>query len=301
MRLAFLGTPEAAIPSLRALVEAGHDVGVVVTRADRRRGRGSALVASPVKRVANELGLTVTDDLSAVGRAGVERGVVVAYGAMIPAGLLAEVPMLNVHFSLLPRWRGAAPVARAILAGDTETGVDVISLEATLDTGPIHDEVRVPVADKTLSELTGELAEAGASSLVSVLASAALLAHPRPQVGAATYANKLTGADFLVDPSMPVDLAARVVRLERSWVVVDGRRLRIARAHVEESTGEAGVVHANGALSLQFIDGALVLERIQPEGGREMTSSAWCAGARLARNVRWEQPVSPGRPVGSGA
>lgn len=129
MRLVFLGTPEAAVPSLRALVEAGHDVVLVITRPDRRRGRGSALSPSPVKVAATQLGLAVSHRLGDVNDIRVERGVVVAYGAIIPQLVLDRVPMLNVHFSLLPRWRGAAPVQRAILAGDEETGVSIISLK----------------------------------------------------------------------------------------------------------------------------------------------------------------------------
>ncbi|MDE3064659.1 MAG: methionyl-tRNA formyltransferase, partial [Acidobacteriota bacterium] len=126
MRLAFLGTPAAAVPTLRALVEAGHDVEVVVTRPDRRRGRGGEVSHSPVQLAAEELGLRVAHSLDGLDALEVERGVVVAYGSLIPAEVLARVPMLNVHFSLLPRWRGAAPVARAILAGDDETGVSVM-------------------------------------------------------------------------------------------------------------------------------------------------------------------------------
>ncbi len=304
MRLAFLGTPEAAVVSLRALVEAGHDVGIVVTRPDRRRGRGGALVASPVKRAAREMGLPVSDDLGAVREARVERGVVVAYGALVPAALLAEVPMLNVHFSLLPRWRGAAPVARAILAGDAETGVDVISLEASLDTGPIHAEARVPIAEKTLSELTGELAELGSRLLIEVLANASLLAHPHAQIGEAIYARKLDATDFALDPSMDVARAARVARLEASRVTIAGRRLRIVSAHVDhESAAQppAGGVGVTRAVSLGFDDGALVLDRVQPDGGRVMTSAAWWAGARLVEPLRWEGAIRPDGPVGSGA
>ena len=305
MRLAFLGTPDAAVASLRALVDAGHEVALVVTRADRRRGRGGALVASPVKRAALDLGLNVTDELGAVRDSRIEWGVVVAYGALIPASLLGEVPMLNVHFSLLPRWRGAAPVARAILAGDVETGVDVISLEATLDTGPIHAEARVKVADKSLSELTEELADVGSRVLVDVLASSQLLAHPRPQVGEAIYARKLDSTDFVLLESMDVASAARVARLERSAVLIGGRRLRILRAHVDvragARSGEAGRVLVNGALALEFRDGTLVLDSVKPDGGRAMASAAWWAGARLGEPLRWEGPIAPDRPVGSGA
>src|SRR5487761_2013917 len=138
MRLAFPGTPEAAAPTLQALVDAGHDVALVVTRPDRRRGRGAALSNSPVHETARGMGRDVAPPLGDLAAAAVERGVVVAYGALVPAEVLARIPMLNVHFSLLPRWRGAAPVERAILAGDVETGVSVMTLEATLDTGPVH-------------------------------------------------------------------------------------------------------------------------------------------------------------------
>src|ERR1700690_3413613 len=176
MRLAFLGTPEAAVPSLRALVDHGHDVALVVTRPDRKRGRGSQLSASPVKACADELGLTISHRLGDLDDVEVERGVVVAYGRLIPSEVLERVPMLNVHFSLLPRWRGAAPVERAILAGDAETGVSVMTLEVELATGPVHVERRVAVDDKSLTELLGELSLVGAEALVEVLGSPSLLA-----------------------------------------------------------------------------------------------------------------------------
>ena len=289
MLLAFLGTPEAAVVCLRALVEAGHEVRIVVTRPDRRRGRGGALTPSPVKRAALELGLRVGDDLGDVSSAEVDLGVVVAYGAMIPAALLAEVAMLNVHFSLLPRWRGAAPVARAILAGDEETGVDVMGLEATLDTGPVFAEARTSVDDKTLSELTDELAHLGAKTLLDVLASEELLAHPRPQVGEATYAKKRDAETFRVDSSMDADVAARIVRLERTFLVLGGRRLRVCRAHVVDSGGPPGgvSVDAEGVIA-HFSNGSLVLDEVQPDGKRPMTSGAWWAGARLDSAARWE-------------
>src|SRR5664280_283244 len=121
-RLVFLGTPDAAVPPLRALAAAGHDIALVVTRPDKKRGRGGALLPSPVKAAATELGLAVTDSLDEVAGAGAELGVVVAYGRIIPVAILDQLPMVNLHFSLLPRWRGAAPVERAILEGDAETG-----------------------------------------------------------------------------------------------------------------------------------------------------------------------------------
>ena len=284
MRLAFLGTPEPAVASLRALVEAGHDVRMVITRPDTRRGRGGARSASPVKRAAIELGLRVGHD-----GLDVERGVVVAYGALIPSALLERIPMLNVHFSLLPRWRGAAPVERAILAGDEQTGVAIMSLEAGLDTGPVHLERRVDVGTKTAAQLTDELAVLGAAGLVAVLASPELLEHPRAQVGEVTYAKKLTTETFHVTPDMPLDLIERTVRLGRAFTFVAARRLGIVAAHRGPVTPlPAGTVGTDGgAVVLSAADGSLVLERVRPEGGIDMSSTAWWAGARLEPHAAW--------------
>ncbi len=153
-RLVFLGTPEAAVQPLRTLVRAGHDVALVVTRPDKRRGRGAALVPSPVKAAATELGLPVTDSLDDAVGVGAELGVVVAYGRIIPVAVLDRLPMVNLHFSLLPRWRGAAPVERAILEGDAETGVCLMAVEAGLDTGAIYAEVATAIdEDETADEL----------------------------------------------------------------------------------------------------------------------------------------------------
>jgi methionyl-tRNA formyltransferase len=290
MRLAFLGTPEAAVPALRALVGAGHDVAVVVTRPDRRRGRGAELSHSPVHLAADELGLVVGHSIEDVTRAGVARAVVVAFGSLIPAHVLARVPMLNVHFSLLPRWRGAAPVERAILAGDRETGVCVMSLEETLDTGPVHLVRRVDVDDKTLSQLTGELAQLGAAALVEVLGTPELLSSPQPQVGEATYAAKLMAETFHLDPAMSWDAFERTVRLERAFTIVGGRRLRVLRTHRLDAPGlEPGTVVAReGEVALALGDAAAALDEVQPEGARPMAGSAWWHGARLTTaTARW--------------
>ena len=153
MRLVYLGTPEAAVPPLRALVDAGHEVALVVTQPDKRRSRGGRSDPSPVKAAALELGLPlvtpekareVVDDVAA---SGAEAGVVVAFGQLLPTALLEALPLgfVNVHFSLLPRWRGAAPVERALLAGDEETGVCLMQIEAGLDTGPVFACDRVPI------------------------------------------------------------------------------------------------------------------------------------------------------------
>nr|MCU0261798.1 methionyl-tRNA formyltransferase [Ilumatobacteraceae bacterium] len=180
MRLVFLGTPEAATVPLRRLVDAGHEVALVVTRVDTRRGRGSGVSPSPVKATALELGLPVSHEVDDVLRTGAELGVVVAFGRIIKPHVLAGVPMVNLHFSLLPRWRGAAPVERAILAGDAETGVCLMDVEEGLDTGGVHACVATPIGDdETASELRARLVALGSELLVDRLAAGLGVASPQ--------------------------------------------------------------------------------------------------------------------------
>src|SRR5580698_1153994 len=161
-RLVFLGTPDAAVAPLRTLVDAGHEVALVVSRADKRRGRGGGPQPSPVKEVALERGLPVTASLDHAAGAGAELGVVVAFGRIIPVAILDRLPMVNLHFSMLPRWRGAAPVERAILEGDSETGVCLMAVEAGLDTGPIYAEDTTEIRDdETADELRARLVGLG--------------------------------------------------------------------------------------------------------------------------------------------
>jgi methionyl-tRNA formyltransferase len=289
MRLAFLGTPEAAVPTLDALIAARHEVVLVVTRVDKRRGRGSELSPSPVKVAALAHGLRVSHRLSDVEGSAAELGVVVAYGAIIPAPLLEVVPMLNVHFSLLPRWRGAAPVQRAILAGDEVTGVSIISLEAALDTGPVHVERRVPIEEKSAADLTHELALVGAAALVEVLASPALLANPVAQSGEATYAEKLTKETLHLEPSGSATLALRTVRLGGAFCFVDAVRLTVFSAHRSTtSIAEGSAVLIDGEVVLGTRDGAFALSAVRPEGSATMDPSAWWRGRRHGdRTTQW--------------
>jgi methionyl-tRNA formyltransferase len=287
MRLAFLGTPEAAVPSLDALLAAGHEVVVVVTRPDRRRGRGSALSPSPVKAAALEHGLHVVHRLGDLADVEVERGIVVAYGAIIPAPLLERIPMLNVHFSLLPRWRGAAPVERAILAGDRETGVSIMTLEPSLDTGPVHLERRVEVGEKTAAQLRGELGVVGAAALVEVLASSDMLAHPLPQVGEATYAEKITKETLHLVPTMSNDVALRTVRLGGAYFFAAGKRIAVVRATADGANVESGVIVADDrGVVLGCDSGSLMLAEVRPEGSSTMDARSWWRGLHL-KDLSW--------------
>lgn len=285
-RLAYLGTPELAVPPLEALLAAGHEVALVVSRPDRRRGRGGAVAPSPVKAAALARGLAVTDEVGAVAGAGAELAVVVAYGRLIPADLLAAVPMVNLHFSLLPRWRGAAPVERAILAGDEVTGVCVMAVEEALDTGALYACEEVAVAPgEHLGPLRDRLVARGSALLVALLADGvAGLPAPRPQEGEPTYAEKLTPGELALDWSRPAEALARVVRLDRAWTTFRGHRLRVLEA-VAEPGPAAGPPPTPGTVEGARVatgDGWLVLRTVQPEGRAPMAAGDWARGARPA-------------------
>jgi methionyl-tRNA formyltransferase len=269
-RLAFLGTPEVAVPPLRAIVAAGFDVALVVSQPDRRRGRGSARSPSPVKAAALELGLPVTEQVADVVDAGVDLGVVVAFGRIIRLPVLEAVPMVNLHFSLLPRWRGAAPVERAILAGDERTGVDLMVVEEGLDTGGIYGRVELVIGpDETLDDLRGRLVAAGTDLLVEQLSAG--LGAPVPQQGDAVYAAKIEPEELEIDWASPAVAIHRLVRLGGAWTTHEGRRLKVWRTALAP-TGE-GVEVRTGS-------GALELLEVQPEGKARMDAAAWARGAR---------------------
>jgi len=280
VRLAFLGSPAAAVPTLRALVDAGHDVALVISGADRRRGRGGASSPTPVKAAALELGLVVSERLDDVLDADVELGIVVAYGRIVPVRILEQVPMLNVHFSLLPRWRGAAPVERAILAGDDLTGVCVMEVAEGLDTGAVHAIAEVPIGDETTaSELTDRLAVVGAELMVGVLSGGLGVGTRQPASGV-TYARKLSSDDRRLDWSLPASELHRVVRIGGAWTTFRGARLKVLEAHPVDASAAASDVGTVRGTRVGCAGGtALELIRVQPEGRSGMDASDWVNGA----------------------
>lgn len=287
MKVVFLGSPGPATPTLRALVAAGHQVLGVVTQPDKRRGRGGDLIPTPVAQVARELNIPIWHDLSNVATCGAELGVVVAYGKIIKQELLDQVPMINVHFSLLPKWRGAAPVERALLAGDEVTGVCIMGLEAGLDTGPIFARAETPIGKKSSLDLLNELAEMGASLCVSVMAPG-VLPEPEPQVGEATYAAKLGPEDFILESDRRAIELERTVRLGRAYTFINGLRVRIHVGEVaEHQSAQPGEVDFDGELLLICNGGALRVRELQAEGSRRMSSGDWWRGVRLAEPIRW--------------
>ncbi len=267
MRIVYLGTPDMAVPPLRALVDAGHDVALVVTRVDKKRGRGGALSPSPVKAAAIELGLPVSHDPDDVLSVQAELGVVVAYGRIIKPHILDDLPMVNGHFSLLPRWRGAAPVERAMLAGDDVTGVCVMALEETLDTGGIYARAEVPISrTTTASELRETLVEVCSDLLVDTLSQPLgdWIHDPTPQAGEPLYAAKLSKAEFEIDWDQPAEVIHRLIRVGGAWTTFRDKRLKI--------------------LTADLVDGRIVPLSVQPEGKGAMVFEAWRNGAQPARD-----------------
>ena len=282
-RLVYLGSPEIAVAPLRALVAAGHDIALVVTNPDRRRGRGKDLMPTPVKAAAVELGLAVSHELDDVLEVDADFGVVVAYGHIIGNHILDAVPMVNIHFSLLPRWRGAAPLERAILAGDETTGVCLMEIAEALDEGDVYDRVEVPIGDSTLDELRRALVDASCELLVTALADG--LAEPEPQVGEATYARKLKADDFVLDLARPARELVRIVRLGRAHTTLDGRRFAVKAATVD-STSHDRQPGTLDDVRVATGEGWLVLDTVQPEGKKPVAAADWRRGARLDSNTR---------------
>lgn len=272
---------------MRALVDAGHEVVVAVTRPDRRRGRGPATSPSPVKAAALASGVPVVHGtaplLELAAGPGELLGVVVAYGRIVPEHVLARVPMVNVHFSLLPRWRGAAPVERAILAGDQTTGVSIMALEPELDTGPVYARAEVPIAPgEHAGSLRSRLADAGIRLLLEVLGGP--LPEPSPQRGEPTYADKIAPGELELRWDRPAVELERVVRLDGAWTRWRGRRLRVLDAEaVPAPLGAAAHDRPPGTLfdgAVLAGEGALRLVTVQPEGRAPMPAAAWLRGAR---------------------
>jgi methionyl-tRNA formyltransferase len=296
LRLVFAGTPEFAVPALRVAAMQGELL-AVYTQPDRPAGRGRQLAPSPVKAEASARGLpvvqpeTLRDPLARAALAALEPDllIVVAYGLILPASVLA-IPRLgcwNVHASLLPRWRGAAPIQRAIEAGDAETGVALMQMEKGLDTGPVLLERRTPIgAAETAGELHDRLARLGAQVLEDGLQRQrdGSLPAPRPQPAeGVTYASKIDKAEARLDWTRPALELERRVRAFHPWPVceaeVAGERLRIHAAHALPAAHPAppGTLLATSheGIDIACGDGALRLLRVQREGGRPMPAADW--------------------------
>ena len=239
-----------AISTLRALVAAGHDVALVVSAKDKRRGRGGALLPSPVKAAALELGIPVTDRVDDILELDPlpELGVVVAFGRLIKPHVIDAVPMINVHFSLLPRWRGAAPLERAILAGDERTGVCVMAIEESLDTGAVYRCAEIPIdPDATADDLRWVLVDEGTRLVLDVLEHGP--GTPTPQAGEPVYASKIDPAELELDWTKPAIDLHRLVRIGGAWTTHHGHRLKVWRTALPAGSEVAPVQ----PIKMQFV------------------------------------------------
>ncbi|MDH4139608.1 MAG: methionyl-tRNA formyltransferase [Coriobacteriia bacterium] len=305
MRVVFMGTPEFAVAPLSALA-GRHDVLAVYTQPDRPRGRGRRLTPSPVKELARQLELPVRqpetlkdpDVVSQLRQLQPDIVCVAAYGLIVPGEVLA-VPThgcVNVHASLLPRHRGAAPVHRAILEGDSVTGVVVMRMEEGLDTGPFTHAVRVPVDEHDVASLTAILAEKGATALVETLdeIEAGIVSWTDQNDADATYAHKVGAADVALEPAIEAETALRRVRAStpsaRSRACVHGVPLEVLAAqHTDRQVASGRAYTDKHSLVLGFLDGALRLERVKPAGKAEMDAAAYARGAHIPPDAFWER------------
>lgn len=304
MRILFAGTPPFAAAALDALAEAGHDIALVLTQPDRPAGRGMKLTPSAVKQAAQARGLPLYQPTSLrtpeaqaeLAAADADVMVVAAYGLILPQPVL-DLPRfgcLNIHASLLPRWRGAAPIQRAILAGDTETGITIMQMDAGLDTGAMLAKTGVPIRETdTAASLHDTLAAAGAQAIVAALANYPALVPQAQDDTQATYAAKLSKEEAKLDWRQPADVLARAVRAYNpapgAWTLLDGAPLKIWSAQAFAGSGEPGTALLADAdcLVVACGSGALALQAIQPAGGKRMTAAAFLTGRPVPAGTRF--------------
>jgi len=315
VRILFFGTPAFAVPSLRALANSPHQVVAVVTQPDRPRGRGQKLVPSEVKAAAIELGLDVwqaerlrTEEFeNRVRAAAADLGVVAAYGRILSASLLSipRLGMINVHASLLPRWRGAAPVHRAVIAGDSETGVTIMQVVEALDAGPMLARLPTPIGpDESSDVLEARLAELGAGLLietVNAMARGPLTASPQDE-RAVTYAAKLERHESSLDWHQPAPVLHNLIRGLQPWPVcaalLHGRRVMLRKSHPiadERHTATPGTILRvdSDALVVAASAGAIRLLDLQPEGRPPMTIRDYLNGRPLNPGDRFDRWTPP--------
>lgn len=299
MRLVFMGTPDFAVPALDALAKAGHDIAAIYSQPPRPAGRGKALQPSPVHMRAEALGLEVRvpvslrdpEEQARFAALAIDAAVVAAYGLILPMPILAapRLGCFNIHASLLPRWRGAAPIHRAILAGDAVTGVTIMDMEAGLDTGPMRAMAEVPIDRKTAGDLTRELATKGAALMAEVLGRLdAYPPRPQPDQGV-TYAAKIDKAEARLDFAQGAEQAERQVRAFNpapgAFFELNGERIRILSAEVEPISGEPALLLDERLLIGCGAD-ALRATRVQRAGRGAMSADELLRGFPIPVGTR---------------
>jgi methionyl-tRNA formyltransferase len=298
MRVIFMGTPEFAVPTLTALAAAGHEIVATYAQPPRPAGRGKKLQSSAVQQAAEALGIPVRTPVSlkdaevqeAFAALEADVAVVAAYGLILPQAILAapRLGCLNVHGSILPRWRGAAPVQRAILAGDALTGVTIMQMECGLDTGPMLALGAMPVGSYTAGELTTEIAELGAGLMVQVLADVtAFTPTPQPDEGV-TYAHKIDKAESRLDFTQSAEQVERQVRAfapaPGAFFELEGERYRVLEADVVDGSGTPGTT-VDDALTIACGEGAICPLIVQRAGKPAMDTAALLRGRGIAAGI----------------
>jgi methionyl-tRNA formyltransferase len=302
LRIVFMGTPDFAVPTLLELAAAGHDIAAVYTRAAKPAGRGMGLQVTPVEREARRLSLPVFTPRALKDAAEqaqfrahqADAAVVVAYGLILPKPILdaPELGCFNVHASLLPRWRGAAPINRAVMAGDAETGVTIMRMDEGLDTGPMALVEHIPIGpDATAGDLHDELARLGASLMTRALAAAergTLSITPQPEEGV-TYAAKISKLETRIDWTHPAAAVHNHIRglspFPGAWFEHDGVRVKVLRSTTAHGRGAPGAV-LDGSLSVACGEGAVRLLSVQRAGKQPMSAEEFLRGARIAPGTR---------------
>ena len=298
MRIAFMGTPAFAVPALDALLEAGHEIAAVYTQPPRPAARGKAMTRSAVQVHAETIGLLVrtpidfrgNDERDAFAALDVDLAVVAAYGLILPPAILAAPThgCLNIHASLLPRWRGAAPIQRAILAGDAVTGVTIMAMASGLDTGPMLLSEATPIGCKTAGDLTTELATMGARLLVAAIADRRLMPRAQPDSGV-TYAAKIAKAEAQLDFMLPATSVERAVRAFNpapgAFIKIAGERLKLLSAEIVAGSGEPGTTLDN-RLTIACGSGAIRPTLVQRAGKPAMATAALLNGWPVATGIR---------------
>ena len=300
MRLAFMGTPDFAVPTLVELIGHGHGIAAVYSQPPRPKGRGLAAESSPVAKIAEMHSIPVRTPLTlknAEAQAefaalNVDAAIVVAYGLLLPKAIL-DAPKLgcfNLHASLLPRWRGAAPIQRAIMAGDVETGVMVMRMEEGLDTGPVLMSERVAIGRKTYGELHDELSHLGADLMARALAALERGSiEANPQIGEPTYAKKISKDEARIDwtkSAREIDCLIRGLSpFPGAWCEANGERLKVLYPEPVDGHGKPGEI-LDDRLTVACGDGALKILRLQRAGGKAMSAEELLRGFSLPKGER---------------
>jgi methionyl-tRNA formyltransferase len=283
-RIVYIGTPEIAVAPLQALVAAGFHVELVVTGVDKRRGRGTQTTANPVKTAALALGIPISHDINDVLKLNPDGllGVVVAFGSIIAPEILHHAPMINIHYSALPRWRGAAPVERAILEGDSTTAVCIIQVVEQLDAGDVLASAPCTIReDDSVAGLRDRLGHLALPLLIDICSNG--VSSQQAQVGDVVIARKISTNDLAITWSSSPDQISRQVRLGNAFTFFEGKRFKVHEvSRVSEQLPEGSISFKDGMVLVGTREGSLQLLTVQPEGKPRIAASEWGRGARLS-------------------